>query len=182
MNPMEFSGMPRDFAGGPGGFPGGFPGAPGMPGMPGFGGPSRNSAAAPATPAITPGDPTAPLVYEYERSVTGRVSNPLFDVAYFRAVVHVDFTRLDQFLQQIGDDRLVYIRNLQITSLDPASLQLDGFIYGDVPVVEVTLDMEMLFMRSWTTPSIPDVVRVTLGIPPHDPNATSATGATGQMN
>jgi hypothetical protein len=130
-------------------------------------------------PPTAEGDPAAPLPKDFTRSITGRVSNPLFDVVHFRALLHVDHARLPLFLQELGRNRLMYVRSMQVTAVDPAAMQLMGYTYGTSPTVEVALDMEMLFMRAWTRDLMPDPVRITLGIPPREPIAPGMGGSGG---
>ncbi len=129
--------------------------------------------------ATTEGDPAAPLPHSFERSLTGRVSNPLFDVVHFRAILHVEHDRVPLFLQMLGKNRLMYVLSMQAEAIDPVGLQLQGFIYGPKPVVELSLELEMLFVRSWTAEYMPDPVRVLVGIPPRNPAAFANPSAGG---
>ena len=45
-----------------------------------------------------------------------------------------------------------------------------GYFYGSEPVTEVTLLVETIWLRSWTTPFMPDEVKTSLGIPVEAPN------------
>lgn len=131
----------------------------------GMGGMGGGAAAGAQVPTVMP-DPTQPLPKQFDKSITGRVSNALFDVTHFRVVVIVDATRLPLFLHKLSEERFLYVRGMQMESVDAAGQQLAGYIYGPEPVMQVTLDMEMLFMRGWTMDLMPDRVRIALGIPP----------------
>src|SRR5690606_26965492 len=76
--------------------------------------PGQSMPAAPQAMA----DLSQPLPRMFDRSVTGRVSNGLFDVVHFRATVIVDATRFPQLLQQFGQERLMYVRTWRIESVD----------------------------------------------------------------
>jgi hypothetical protein len=48
-------------------------------------------------------------------------------------------------------------------SVDPLARASDGFLYGDVPVVEVQMLVECLFFRNWTEKVMPNAVKKSLG-------------------
>src|SRR5690606_12065396 len=124
--------------------------------------------------AVATADPNAPLPKHYEVSLTGRVSNPIYDVVQFRLIVNVDATRLPQFVQELTSGQLFYVREMSAVVVDSAQQMAQGFIYGKQPVVTVTLDCEELFLRAWTTQYMPEPVKLTLGVtsPPNNGGAT----------
>lgn len=97
-------------------------------------------------------------------SATGRVSNPLFDVAHFSIVVDVDAEQIPAFLSQLNRNRFLTVLRVDMASVDSASEQAAGYIYGDKPVVTLTLNCETLFMRSWLSKLMPDSIKASLGI------------------
>ncbi len=126
-------------------------------------------------------DPTQPLPQAFDRSLTGRVSNALFDVVHLRVEVIVDATRFPIFLQKLGEERFLYVRTYRMESVDAAAQQLAGYVYGSNPVIRADLELEMLFFRDWTVDLMPDQVRVMLGIEPRRPvpGMDSGTGYPG---
>jgi len=120
----------------------------------------------PPTPVATSAlDPTKPLPKAYDRSITGRISNDMYDVVHFRVSLIADANRYPVLLQEFGRNRFIYIRGMRIESVDAAAQQLAGYVYGKTPVFKLDLDMEMLFFRAWTVDLMPDPVREKLGIP-----------------
>ena len=119
-----------------------------------------------ATPAqATQGDPSQPLPADLARSVTGRISNSLFDVVHFQVILVADAMRFPELLQSFVNQRLLYVRTYRIESVDSAGQHLAGFVYGNTPVIRAELDMEMLFFRDWTVDLMPERIRGSLGIP-----------------
>lgn len=109
-------------------------------------------------------DPSAAVPSESAISYTGRVSNGLFDVVHFSLIVHVRETDVARFVSQISRNRLMTVLKLDITPVDPSTLQQPLYVYGPGAVVEVKMDVEALFLRSWTAPLMPESVKLLLGI------------------
>lgn len=118
----------------------------------------------PAVPAGIPaamGSGTA----DYATSFTGRTSNSLYDVRGVYLVVHVETERIPVLLDSFARQNLMTILSLEITPVDRFELIREGFVYGARPVSEVTIYLETLWLRSWTTTSMPRVVKDAMGIP-----------------
>jgi hypothetical protein len=112
----------------------------------------------------TSGDPDGAVNKAPAWSPTGRVSNPLYDVVHFTMQLDVEQARLNQFLRTINTNRLINVINVNYNAIDAAERLGQGFIYGDKPVINVQVDCEALFMRSWMTPLMPPIVKQSLGI------------------
>ncbi|MCC7349160.1 MAG: hypothetical protein IT446_01200 [Phycisphaerales bacterium] len=102
-------------------------------------------------------------------SATGRVSNALFDVAHFTITVDVDAEQIPAFLRELNKNRFLTVLKTDLASVDSGSEQAAGYVYGDKPVVTLTLSCETLFMRSWLTKLMPDSIKASLGIMPQQP-------------
>jgi hypothetical protein len=97
-------------------------------------------------------------------SFTGRASNALFDVAHFRVVADIEAEKLPLFFETLGRNRFITVLSTDVVSLDNAEQKAMGFIYGDRPVVRVTVIAEKLFFRKWTTQYMPDGIKRLLKI------------------
>ena len=101
----------------------------------------------------------------YFRSLTGRVCNSSYDVVQFGIVMDVDASKVAFVLAELQRGRLITIQQCDLSSVDAIGLEDDGYIYGNVPVVRLTLRGEELFLRSWTIDLMPTDVKKELGIP-----------------
>jgi hypothetical protein len=112
----------------------------------------------------------APAVWS--ASPTGRVCNDLYDVVHFDLVLRVDARKVPQVIAALERKQMVTVLKTNVTSVDSAvERKRSGFVYGDDPVVELTLQCEILFLRSWTVDKanegkdavMPDDVQVLVG-------------------
>jgi len=125
----------------------------------GPGGPADPSAAAPAIVA----DPNTPLVANHVASPSGRVSNPMFDVVQFRLDLVVAAKDIPWIVDCLCRNRLMSVLNIEsIIAEDTAAADRDGYFYGTDPVVRISIRCESLFMREWTLPLMPEVVKRSL--------------------
>jgi hypothetical protein len=125
-----------------------------------------NTGAAPAAPVPVDNDASQPLTKNLTFSPTGRISNPMYDVVQFTLVIRVDASQIPNFIQTLGQDRLIDVYNINQVSVDSIDAKSQGYIYGPLPVVQLTLNCEALFMRQWTYPLMPDAIRKLLNIAP----------------
>jgi hypothetical protein len=107
-------------------------------------------------------------------SPTGRICNPMFDVVQFTLVVRLDASQIPCFIQTLGQGRLIDIYNINQVSVDSIDAKAAGYIYGPLPVVQLTLNCEALFLREWTFPLMPDAIRTLLNIAPPAPTAQAS--------
>ncbi|MFW5652405.1 MAG: hypothetical protein ACOC0P_00015 [Planctomycetota bacterium] len=119
--------------------------------------------AAPATPSNLD-DPTQMISSDFSASVTGRVSNALFDVRNVTMTAIVDSTRIPVLMDAISSTNFMSVTGSRIEQVDPYMDLQEGYLYGNDPVVRLTLDIETLWLRSWTTELMPYDVQVMLGI------------------
>jgi hypothetical protein len=84
-------------------------------------------------------------------SPTGRVSNDVYDVLHFDLVLRVDFRKLPQIIAELERNRLFTVMSTAVTTVDAQAEFNDvGYVYGNDPIAEVTLQCEALYLRSWT--------------------------------
>jgi hypothetical protein len=141
--------------------------------MGGFGGGYDEPAAAPA----------GTIPKDFTISPSGRVtsaSNTLYDVVHFKLDLIVDARMVPKVLETLGRQKLITILRVdEISSVDAAIDQAEGYIYGDKPVVKISLLGEALFLRAWTQELMPTKVKQELGVQP--PPADAAGGVAGAM-
>lgn len=146
-----------------------------MPGMMGMGGGGYSD-----SPSSGSSDVGGPIPKDYTLSPTGRItspSNPLYDVVHYKLDLVVDAARLAQVLEELQRNKLVTVLRIdELSSVDAALDQSDGYYYGDQPVVRLSLLCEALFLRDWTVPLMPQRVKQDLGI--QETTGGSGGGAT----
>jgi hypothetical protein len=117
----------------------------------------------------TPPPPNEAPAKVYSVSFTGRVSNPLYDVIQFQLVMNVEAAKIPLILTELQKNKLITILQADHLAVDGIAEAEKGFIYGDVPVARLTIRGEELFLRSWTTPLMPPVIKEMLQVPPPPP-------------
>lgn len=152
--------------GGGGGGMGGL--SPGSSGGGGMGG----SAAAPVLPV----DPTQPVTRDYSRTFTGRQTNGIYDVRYVTLELDVATASLPEVLDAIARRNLMTVIDLSLVPGDPFAAAREGYYYGPDPVSRVVLQIETIWLRTWTTAFMPDELRAVLGVP------LASAGAGDSMN
>lgn len=125
---------------------------------------SPASTTTPPAPTPVAGGDVIPVPKVYTISPTGRVSNPLYDVVHFQMVIDVEASRIPEILEALCKNRLVDVLGVDMSVIDNADLQSRGYIYGNVPVVRLSVQCEALFMRQWESKYMPDLVKKQLGI------------------
>ena len=109
-------------------------------------------------------DETSALPVEFAASPTGRVSNKMYDVIPFHLVLDVRADRVDDVIAGLTKDRLIYVYNQDLYTVDPAPLATQNYLYGTGPIVRLTLVGEELFLRRWTAPLMPPRIKQLLGL------------------
>jgi hypothetical protein len=137
-------------------------------------------------------DPNAPIERKFDRSPTGRVCNPLYDVVKFQLVVNVDARTIPQLMQELSREKFfsgavgnkqgspatyITVNKVDLSGVNKAEALQAGFVYGEAPVVQLTLECEALFMRRWTAPLMPTAVQKLLGIAPAQPGGDGSQQA-----
>lgn len=117
---------------------------------------------------------------DFKLSITGRTSNPLYDVRPVELRMIASMERLPAIIDALAKRNFITVLDLQLRPADPFAAATQGFIYGSEPVVEVTLLLETVWLREWTTPFMPRQVKESLKIPVASPAgaAAPADGAT----
>lgn len=130
-----------------------------------------------ATPTEGDTAAAAPAGKVYTRSVTGRVSNPMYDVVHSHITVVMDERSVRDFIRMLERNRLITVLEVKQSKVDNNEARDVGFEYGDAPVVQLSIHLEHLFLRAWTTPLMPDTIKKALGVTP----AAGAEGTAGTV-
>lgn len=97
--------------------------------------------------------------------VTGRVSNPEFDVVRARLTLVVDAAALPRLFEALADTNLMTVTDLDVSDVDIWSDLRQGYYYGNNRVLRANLEIETVWLREWTVPLMPDEVKQALHIP-----------------
>jgi hypothetical protein len=83
------------------------------------------------------------------------VCNPLYDVVQFQVIMNVDAARIPQVMEALSRNRFLTVVKASVQAVDSAALRQQGYMYGDVPVVQLTLRCEDVFFHKWERPLMP---------------------------
>lgn len=131
--------------------PGGEAAAAPTEGAPAEGAPPAAAEAA----AFPPIDLKTPVTYDFAKTITGRVSNSLYDVRLATLRVVVATERIPEVLDAIARQNLMTVVNLDVRPADAFEAADEGFIFGPRPVSELRLTIESLWMRPWIARLMP---------------------------
>jgi hypothetical protein len=109
-------------------------------------------------------DDTQPIPPIFTVSPTGRYSNGMYDVVPFKLTVDLDATKVNEFIEKLSNQRLITVTNENEYALDAEVESSKGYLYGPVSTVRLQLEGEILFLRAWTQPLMPERVQVALGL------------------
>lgn len=122
-------------------------------------------APAAAGPAGAEANPKAPAPQNFAVSLTGRVTNPLYDVINVRAQLIVESQRLPEVLDALARYNFMTVTALSLRSVDPYASAQSGFFYGSEPIAQVDINIETIWLRAWTREFMPAALKQTLSIP-----------------
>ena len=114
-------------------------------------------------------DPDTQLPKVPQVSPTGRVCNGLYDVFHFQVKADVQADKVAEFLRGLGRNRFITPMSVDVQAGDIATSLAQGLQYGDKPVVNLTAECEVLYMRKWNAPLMPQAIRTRLAIPDEQP-------------
>jgi len=116
-----------------------------------------------------------PMPNNFIASPTGRMSNPIYDVRHVRMRAIVDFHQLPTLFDAISKINLMTVLHFDIRNIDEYAHLEQGYFYGSGDMVELTVHIETLWLRSWLLPLMPERVQIALGIidPPDETTTTT---------
>lgn len=118
-----------------------------------------------AAPKRVRTDASREVPLDYSVSFTGRATNPLFDVRLVEVVLIIDSERLPEVFDALAKYNFMTITNARVETEDLFLAIKDGYFYGSKPVSRVTLELETIWFREWTTQFMPLELKQALGIP-----------------
>jgi hypothetical protein len=98
------------------------------------------------------------------QSQTGRKSGGLFDVIQVRIKMIVDTQRIPEILDGFSSYNFYTVIDLDLQPEDKFVALGDGYDYGSASVSEMTLVLESVWLRAWTTEYMPSSVKRAIGI------------------
>jgi hypothetical protein len=165
--PTPQSSGASDDSAGRGGSPGGFGPAGGAAGRRG----ARQSGGGGGAGGGPP-DPSREVPLDYSVSFTGRTDNPLYDVRDVRLVIVVETARMPEVFDALARQNfMTIIDEVVVEPVDLYEAIGDGYFYGTEPVSLVTLTVETIWLREWTSEFMPVELKQALGIPVQQNNA-----------
>lgn len=138
---------------------------------------TEEGSSAPAAPAGGAG--AAMVAPDFNKSISGRwsgVGNDVYDVLLTRVNLIVSSKRLPQLFDAICRTNFMTVTDCDLSEVDLWSELDQGYFYGDESVVRASIEIEVVWLRSWTRAFMPKEVRTHLNIP-DPPPAESASEA-----
>lgn len=144
----------------------------------------QTAATSAASPGGAPVDPNAaaPSVADSITGFSDTAGANVYDVRKAKLQLVVSSSKLPEFFDAVARTNFMTVTGIAMEKVDSWSELANGFYYGDENVVRVLVDIETVWLRSWSEPYFPKAVRAALGLPdlapPADPNAKPAEGQT----
>lgn len=126
----------------------------------------------PALPAPAPrgkagaaaAKPAAKLSDDFSVSPTGRRSNNLYDVRHVWLTIVIDSQRMPEFFDNLSQTNFMSVLKVQMSDVDEYKALEEGYVYGAGDAVQVTMLIETIWLRDWTSRLMPEQVRTALGV------------------
>jgi len=116
-------------------------------------------------PVPMPADPKGPFPVDFAVSLTGRKTNPFYDIRNVQIDLVVATPEIVTVLDAISQQNFMSILDVRLSQIDVAAAARKGYFYGAAPVSRVTLQVETIWFRTWTGPLMPDDLKKALGVP-----------------
>lgn len=119
---------------------------------------------------------------EFASSISGHAdpNATTYDIRRAKVTLIVSSSRLPQLFDAVSRTNFASVVGFALEKVDGWQDLAQGYYYGDENVVRVVLDIELTWLRSWTEPLFPPVVRKGLGLPdlpaPGDATQNPANG------
>lgn len=122
--------------------------------------------------AINMGPDPASQVFEprYFASPSGREAdwlNQLYDVRRVKMALVVDSARIPRIIDAAAEYNLMTVVDLDIQPIDVWADLEQGYYYGKDHAVRLNIELELIYLRAWTAPLMPNLIRQELGLQPH---------------
>ena len=76
----------------------------------------------------------------------------------------IDSKRIGELIDNLAKSNFITVLRTGITDIDEYEMLQDFYLYGSDDVVEARLTLETIWLREWTSPSMPKEVRLLVGI------------------
>lgn len=124
---------------------------------------ARNQAT--RTPSPFGGNQAAPSPMGVSFTGRGKEPSDLYDVRTVRVTLIASYAKLPALIDAISSYNFMTVTDADIYAIDPWDLISQGYYAGTDYPVRVELEIETLWLRSWTKQYMPQAVRQQLGIP-----------------
>ena len=104
---------------------------------------------------------------DYSRSVSGRVTNAVFDVVLVDLDMTVTTSRIDEILEGLTIPVVMSILDVEVHRSDPYEALSRGEYVGEAGVSRLIVTLETLWLRDWSGDLMPNEARAKIGMPPH---------------
>lgn len=104
-------------------------------------------------------------------------TNQDYDIRYVKMRLVVSSERLPALFDALARTNYMTVVDLDLKELDAWADLRAGYYYGSEHVVEATIRVETVWLRSWTGPLMPQSVRTALGVVVPDPVPAETTGS-----
>ena len=127
------------------------------------------AAAEPATLAATtdatgaPIAPSAEITRDFKISFTGLASCQLYDIRNVKLKMIVSTSELPKVLDSFAKENFMTVTQLKISPVNSFTAARQGFIYGAEPCSEISLVLQTIWLREWTTEFMPLGVKNKIG-------------------
>ena len=113
--------------------------------------------------AGVPMDPAATIERDYALSPSGRPRNtPFYDAVAFKVMLRCDARMVPYVVEQLQAESFLTVLNIEMIAVDPAVAAQQGYVYGDRPVMQLSMQCEIPFMRAWLVPLMPPGLQAAL--------------------
>jgi hypothetical protein len=112
------------------------------------------------------GEPIAPaseIIRDFKISFTGLKSCQLYDVRNVKLKLIVSTSDLPKVLDSFAKENFMTVTQLKISPVDSFAAARQGFIYGAEPCSEVSMVLQTIWLREWTTFYMPLGMKNKLG-------------------
>jgi len=110
-------------------------------------------------------NPTADVPLDFGVSLTGRKTNALYDVLHINLEVVAETNRIPEIINALSQQNFITILDIDLQPVDVYQELKLGFRYGKEPVSLLTLEIELIWLRPWVIPFMPDDFKTAIGIP-----------------
>lgn len=111
-------------------------------------------------------DPNQRFEPNFVTSLSGRGPNGLYDIRMVTMSVVVDSRRIGRLLEAIGQTNFMTVTSCALREVDIRDELSQGYFYNNEPVVIADLEIETAWLREWTVPLMPPIVKEAIGVTP----------------